>query len=72
MCIRDRDAARRELLEHAVPPEAIERTWMRFSAPYFLRHTAAEVAWHTRLLAQRGAHTDEPVSYTHLDVYKRQ
>jgi [protein-PII] uridylyltransferase len=55
------DAARRELIEHAVPPVAIERTWLRFSAPYFLRHTAAEVAWHTRLLAQRGAHTDEPL-----------
>ena len=55
------EAARLMLLEHAVPPEAIERTWTRFSAPYFLRHTAAEVAWHTRLLAQRDARTDEPL-----------
>jgi [protein-PII] uridylyltransferase len=55
------DAARRELLEHAVAFEAIERTWMRFSAAYFLRHTAAEVAWHTRLLAERDARTDEPL-----------
>jgi len=55
------DAARLVLLEHAVPPEAIERTWTRFSAPYFLRHTAAEVAWHTRLLAERDARSDEPL-----------
>ncbi|HEY4872950.1 MAG TPA: [protein-PII] uridylyltransferase [Steroidobacteraceae bacterium] len=55
------EAARLVLLEHAVPPEAIERTWTRFSAPYFLRHTAAEVAWHTRLLAQRDARSDEPL-----------
>jgi len=55
------DAARRVLIEQAVPPEAIERTWTRFSAPYFLRHTAAEVAWHTRLLAERDARTDEPL-----------
>ena len=44
-----------------MPPEAIERTWTRFSAPYFLRHTAEEVAWHTRLLAERDARTDEPL-----------
>jgi [protein-PII] uridylyltransferase len=55
------DAARLVLLQHAVPPEAIERTWTRFSAPYFLRHTAAEVAWHTRLLAERDARSDEPL-----------
>jgi [protein-PII] uridylyltransferase len=55
------DAARLILLQHAVPPEAIERTWTRFSAPYFLRHTAAEVAWHTRLLAERDARSDEPL-----------
>ena len=55
------DAARRLLLEHRVMPEAIERTWTRFSAPYFLRHTAAEVAWHTRLLAERDTRTDEPL-----------
>jgi [protein-PII] uridylyltransferase len=55
------DAARLTLVQQAVPLEAIERTWMRFSAPYFLRHTAAEVAWHTRLLAERDAHSDEPL-----------
>jgi [protein-PII] uridylyltransferase len=55
------DAARLTLVQQDVPLEAIERTWMRFSAPYFLRHTAAEVAWHTRLLAERDAHSDEPL-----------
>jgi [protein-PII] uridylyltransferase len=55
------DAARLILLQQAVAPEAIERTWTRFSAHYFLRHTAAEVAWHTRLLAERDARSDEPL-----------
>jgi [protein-PII] uridylyltransferase len=55
------EAARRMLLEHGVTLAAIERTWTRFAAPYFLRHTAAEVAWHTRLLAERDTRTDEPL-----------
>jgi len=55
------EAARRLLLEHGVTLAAIERTWTRFAAPYFLRHTAAEVAWHTRLLAERDTRTDEPL-----------
>ena len=53
------ETARRVLLEHGVTLAAIERTWTRFAAPYFLRHTAAEVAWHTRLLAERDTRTDE-------------
>jgi [protein-PII] uridylyltransferase len=54
------EAARALLAEQNVDPAAITRTWMRFSAPYFLRHTAAEVAWHTRLLAERDS-ADEPL-----------
>ncbi|HEY4771992.1 MAG TPA: [protein-PII] uridylyltransferase [Steroidobacteraceae bacterium] len=55
------EAARHLLLESGVSTQGIERTWTGFSAPYFLRHTAVEVAWHTRLLAERDAHTDEPL-----------
>jgi [protein-PII] uridylyltransferase len=55
------EAARRLLVEHGVPDADVEKTWARFSAPYFLRHTPDEVAWHTRLLAERDAGSDEPL-----------
>jgi len=55
------DSARRLLAEHGVAPDDIERAWARFSAPYFLRHTPDEVAWHTRLLAEREPSSGEPL-----------
>ena len=36
-----------------VTPEAAAGVWSRFNELYFLRHTPAEVAWHTRLLIER-------------------
>jgi [protein-PII] uridylyltransferase len=60
--VRETQAAARLLLQDQnVTSEAVTRAWARFSAPYFLRHTAAEVAWHTRLLAERDSRTDEPL-----------
>jgi [protein-PII] uridylyltransferase len=56
-----REAARRLLLERGVPEADIQRSWTRFSAAYFLRHTPDEVAWHTRLLAERDPGSDEPL-----------
>ncbi|MGH8140171.1 MAG: [protein-PII] uridylyltransferase [Steroidobacteraceae bacterium] len=55
------DAARRLLFEQGVPEADVAGAWTRFSAAYFLRHTADEVAWHTRLLAERDAGSDEPL-----------
>jgi [protein-PII] uridylyltransferase len=55
------DAARCLLHDQNVTSDTVTRAWARFSAPYFLRHTAAEVAWHTRLLAERDSRTDEPL-----------
>ncbi len=55
------DAARRLLAEHGVPEAEVERAWARFSAPYFLRHTPDEVAWHTRLLAEREPSSEAPL-----------
>ncbi|HTT01876.1 MAG TPA: [protein-PII] uridylyltransferase [Steroidobacteraceae bacterium] len=55
------EAARRLLATHSVPAADIERAWARFSAPYFLRHTPDEVAWHTRLLAEREPSSGEPL-----------
>jgi [protein-PII] uridylyltransferase len=39
----------------------IDRVWKSFTASYFLRHTAEEIAWHTSLLAPRDAAEDEPL-----------
>ncbi len=55
------DSARRLLAEHGVSEATIERAWARFAAPYFLRHTSEEVAWHTRLLAEREPGSEEPL-----------
>jgi [protein-PII] uridylyltransferase len=55
------DAARRLLVEHGVSDADVEKAWTRFSAAYFLRHTPDEVAWHTRLLAERELGSDEPL-----------
>ncbi len=55
------DAARKLLAEHGVPEADVDRAWARFSAPYFLRHTPDEVAWHTRLLAEREPSSEAPL-----------
>jgi [protein-PII] uridylyltransferase len=55
------EAARNLLAEQQLDAGDIERTWQRFSPAYFLRHTAEEVAWHTRLLAERAAASEEPL-----------
>ena len=55
------DAARRLLVERGVAETDIERTWLRFSAVYFLQHSAEEVAWHAQLLAERDSGSDEPL-----------
>ncbi|HKT72023.1 MAG TPA: [protein-PII] uridylyltransferase [Steroidobacteraceae bacterium] len=55
------EAARKLLIERGVAAEEVTAAWTRFSAAYFLRHTPDEVAWHTRLLAERDAASDEPL-----------
>jgi [protein-PII] uridylyltransferase len=55
------DAARRLLTERGVAESDITGVWLRFSAGYFLQHSPEEVAWHTRLLAEREAGSDEPL-----------
>jgi len=52
----------RELLSaERVPPGAVDRVWSELSEAYFLRHTAEEIAWHTRLLAGRDPDDRSPV-----------
>lgn len=52
----------RELLQAAhVPADAVDRVWAGLTETYFLRHTAEEVAWHTRLLAARDPDDRSPL-----------
>jgi [protein-PII] uridylyltransferase len=55
------DAARRQLAGHEVSEAQIDSVWSRFSLAYFLQHSPEEIAWHTRLLAERDAASDEPL-----------
>ena len=55
------DAARRLLLERGVTENDIAAAWTRFTPGYFLQHSPEEVAWHTRLLSERAADSDEPL-----------
>ncbi|MFT3905508.1 MAG: [protein-PII] uridylyltransferase [Steroidobacteraceae bacterium] len=47
------DGARALLRAGGVNADAVERTWARLPAAYFLRHTSEEIARHTRVLAER-------------------
>src|SRR5580700_7704565 len=55
------DGARCMLIERGVAEQAIAAVWTRFTQGYFLQHSPEEVAWHTRLLAERDAASDEPL-----------
>ncbi|MBX3695697.1 MAG: [protein-PII] uridylyltransferase [Steroidobacteraceae bacterium] len=60
--IRDTQAAARQRLDAAgIAGAQVEAVWARLAPGYFLRNTADEVAWHTRLLAERDPYADEPV-----------
>ena len=60
--VRDtQEAARRALHTGGIADAQIDSVWSRLAPGYFLRSTADEVAWHTRLLADRDARSEEPV-----------
>jgi [protein-PII] uridylyltransferase len=48
-----RAAARDECTRLGLGAEQVDAIWTRFNDAYFLRHTPAEIAWHTGLLADR-------------------
>ena len=48
-----RAAASELLAREGVGPEQAASVWSRLNDDYFLRHTPAEIAWHTRLIAER-------------------
>ncbi|HEX7375017.1 MAG TPA: ACT domain-containing protein, partial [Steroidobacteraceae bacterium] len=49
------------LARDQITREAAEGVWSRFNELYFLRHTPAEVAWHTRLLVERDPQDPSPL-----------
>lgn len=52
--VAETQARARELLTRAGLAEAqINAIWHRFTDAYFMRHVPDEIAWHTRLLAER-------------------
>ena len=48
-----RAAAREECTRLGIRAERLDPIWARFNDEYFLRHTPAEIGWHTGLLAER-------------------
>ncbi len=55
------DGARRLLIERGVSEPQLALVWSRFSDGYFLQHSPEEIAWHTHLLAEREADSDDPL-----------
>jgi len=53
------DAARAMLVPEGVV--GVDQVWMRFSKAYFLQHSPEELAWHTRLIAEREPGSSEPL-----------
>jgi len=48
---RKREALARLAL-HALPQQAHQRLWQRLDVGYFMRHSADEIAWHTRQISK--------------------
>jgi [protein-PII] uridylyltransferase len=55
------DGARCMLIERGVAEQAIAAVWTRFTQGYFLQHSPEEIAWHTRLLSERDAASDDAI-----------
>ena len=59
--IQERQAEALRLLRYFALSDTVhERLWKQFDTVYFLRHTAEEIAWHTRALYYR-INIDKPV-----------
>src|SRR3989440_3440 len=57
---RKQDEAKRLLRLYGLSDTVQDALWRHFDVPYFLRHDAQEIAWHTRLLHHRES-ADKPV-----------
>jgi [protein-PII] uridylyltransferase len=49
------------LAREKITPERAAEVWARFNDLYFLRHTPAEVSWHTKLLVERDPADQSPL-----------
>jgi [protein-PII] uridylyltransferase len=58
--IRNTQASAREKMPD-LSEAAIDRVWSQWTEAYFLRYLPEEIAWHTTLLASRGAGSDKPL-----------
>jgi [protein-PII] uridylyltransferase len=58
--IRNTQASAREKMPD-LSEAAIDRVWSQWTEAYFLRYLPEEIAWHTTLLASRGAASDKPL-----------
>ncbi len=56
----EQDEARRLLRLYGLSDKVQDPFWRHLDVPYFLRHEAQEIAWHTRLLHYR-VDSDQPV-----------
>ena len=56
-----RAAALELLTRHGVNAEQAATVWSRMNAGYFLRHSPAEIAWHTQLLVDRDPSDTSPL-----------
>jgi len=56
-----RAAALELLTRHGVNAEQATTVWSRMNAGYFLRHSPAEIAWHTQLLVDRDPSDTSPL-----------
>jgi [protein-PII] uridylyltransferase len=66
--IQEIQAEARELLRKGgLTDDQIHNAWQRFTEPYFLRHTAEEIAWHTQLVAPRQLTDHKPLVSVRLE-----
>ncbi|MDR3220731.1 MAG: [protein-PII] uridylyltransferase [Candidatus Accumulibacter sp.] len=63
-----KEAALRLMLYHGIQESAHEQLWNQLDTVYFLRHSAEEIAWHTRALHFR-INTTEPVVKARLNPH---
>ncbi len=53
--------ARERLAAAGIDPAAVQRVWSTLTDAYYLRHSAAEIAWHTSELAARASGDGSPL-----------
>lgn len=63
-----KDEALHLMLYHGIHESAHEQLWNQLDTSYFLRHSAEEIAWHTRALHYR-INSDEPIVKARLNPH---